>query len=1026
MILDSLSRMLNVASDARSSISKRELSSFCLVETGFNRYLLGSDGSIGTVLEIQGTAALGSNEDLVHFTEQSSETISTYMRGQGHAIQIFFMRDPSNSEKMLNNFLQPAYMSAKNRNLDMNDILSERAGYMSKYVVNEMICMVLWTRPLILNKFEQKRDKAERERLKPSWWPKSVDAQIYDKASNIILSRHSAFVETISTRLTSLKIRNRIITAHDAARMARNVLYPNSGAQDWRAFFPEDSVPRGEKPLMPWPRVPVLGRPDDMSHLLWPRFDAQIFDEGATVDSHPGVVIRNTRFVGIDMARGPLRIKPFNDLIANLKNTGNEPPWRASFLIEGGEINNFMTTVNLLLANVTAAMKSTHSKLYAQAIEGLRAYEGEFNGTVTKIRATFATWGPQDKIDIVNERVYKLQSAIEAWGNCQTKLVSGDAVETVMSSVPALDIRSTAPVGAAPLQEAIYVMPWMRESSPWNSGSLLFRTNDGRPFPYEPGSRLQNAFVDIVYGASGRGKSFLLSTMGLGFCLSASSAVTGEAELPMYRMLDIGTSSQGLINVLKNALPISKQHQALFYRLKMVRSDAINPFDLPLGLRKPLNEHKAFLVDLISLLATPAKQDGKIDTPVGMIELVGQIIDKAYDILDENGRGTPKKYNVGQEPIVDNLITKLGISDEECQYWYNVSTALWKKGYPREATIAQRYAVPTIRDLLITNLPEIQNMYAGDTGLLDLFERMIMSAQKEYEIFDGPTKLDLSSANVLSLDLNSVAPKGISPKQTAVMYILGIHIMLAGMQIHPDDVKVFFPEEYQQYHLDKIARMNEMPKCISLDEMHRTEGVMQVRKRVTWLMREGRKYGIQVRVASQQIIDFDKEMVDSATSIWICGVNTEDELRQAKDIFYLSNQAMKAIRNEVRGPREDKSGAPILAILNLKSGGKHEHVLINTVGPREAWSFSTSPKDVELRNRLSDKLGLREARRRLGSLYPGGSAEKAIEERSKVILSRNGGDQSNSDLGAIDEMVEEIVENRHIGEQVGDDKFINF
>lgn len=1022
MLLDSFARAKNSFSEARAWATQRELTSFCLVETGFEKYLIGKDGSVGTVIEIQGTSALGRNEDLVAFTEQSSEVISNYLRGSGHAIQIFFMRDPSYSVKMMNEHLRPVYKAAQNRDLDMSEILAERASYVGKYVVNEMICMVLWTRPSIMSKFERQRDKKERTKIKPSWWPKAIDAQIYDNMSNIILSRHHSFVETMASTLNTLKIRNRIINAHDAAKMSRNVLYPDSGARDWRAFFPEDSVVKGQKPIMPWPRVPVLGQPDDLSHILWPRFESQIFDEGAVTDSNPGIIIRNTRFVGIDMSRGPLRLKPFNNLISFLKNTGNEPPWRASFLIEGGGTGGFATTINILLANVTGAMKSTTSRLYAQAMEGLRAYEGEYNGTVVKIRATFATWGPADKIDIVNERVHKLQSAIEAWGNCETKLVSGDALETVMSSVPALDVRSTAPAGAAPLQEAIYVLPWMREASPWSSGSMFFRTVDGRVFPYESGSRLQNAFVEIVYGASGMGKSFLMNTMGIGFCVSAGATASGEARLPIYRFLDIGVSSQGLINMLRTSLPMSKQHQALFHRLKMSRKDGINPFDLPLGLRKPLPDHMAFLVDFVSLLATPARQDGSVDTPVGMIELVRQVIDKAYELHDENGRGTPKKYNPGQDIFIDNMIDKLHIPDEECQYWYNVSTALWRRGEPRAALIAQRYAVPTIRDLLITNLPEIQNLYVGDTKLLDLFERMIMSAQKEFEIIDGPTQLDLSSANVLSLDLNAVAPKG-NQRQTAIMYILGMHVMLHDLQLHKDDIKAYFPEEYHEYHLRMLAQMNEMPKCICLDEMHRTEGVLQVRKRVTWLMREGRKYNIQVRVASQQLPDFDKDMVNSATSVWLCGVNTEDELRLAKDIFNLSEQATRAIRNDVKGPKSDRSGAPILAIFTLKNGGKHEHVLINTVGPKEAWSFSTSPRDIELRNRLSDRLGLKEARRRLADLYPGGSAEKAIEERSKVILTRDGGNSEKSEIGAIDEIVNEIVEGKHIGEDNNEDLF---
>ena len=57
-------------------------------------------------------------------------------------------------------------------------------------------------------------------------------------------------------------------------------------------------------------------------------------------------------------------------------------------------------------------------------------------------------------------------------------------------------------------------------------------------------------------------------------------------------------------------MPEGKKHLAAYHRLRMTPDYAVNPFDTPLGNRKPLPSHKAFLVNLLSLLATPLDVHG--------------------------------------------------------------------------------------------------------------------------------------------------------------------------------------------------------------------------------------------------------------------------------------------------------------------------------------------------------------------------------------------------------------------------------
>ena len=100
-------------------------------------------------------------------------------------------------------------------------------------------------------------------------------------------------------------------------------------------------------------------------------------------------------------------------------------------------------------------------------------------------------------------------------------------------------------------------------------------------------------------------------------------------------------------------------------------------------------------------------------------------------------------------------------------------------------------------------------------------------------------------------------------------------------------------------------------------------------------------------------------------------------------------------------------GAPFLAVLSLKEG-KHEHLLINTLGPTEIWAFSTTAEDAALRGRLYAILGPVEARRRLSRRFPGGSAKGEIERRLAVAMER-GRSEEGAQEGVVEELVKELV-----------------
>ena len=82
--------------------------------------------------------------------------------------------------------------------------------------------------------------------------------------------------------------------------------------------------------------------------------------------------------------------------------------------------------------------------------------------------------------------------------------------------------------------------------------------------------------------------------------------------------------------------------------------------------------------------------------------------------------------------------------------------------------------------------------------------------------------------------------------------------------------------------------------------------------------------------------------------------------------FGLSEASAYVVRNRLKGPYADGSGAPFLAVISADNV-RYEHMLVNSLGPVEMWAFSTTPVDVALRKRLYARVGPGEARRRLAA-----------------------------------------------------------
>jgi intracellular multiplication protein IcmB len=967
---------------------RQPVESFIRLETSDDKTTFAAeDGSLVTLVRVDGSYQLIGDQEYKKILEDSVIKFGTRFDKPGHAIQVYFVRNYDRIGEEVRRLLRPNQQAAKNIGLEIDDIFAERATHLSNYLAWEEIYFVLWTRPSILSKSDFAR---EAEGARKRRWVRALDAQYPFAAVEGLRTRQRSFSTAIITALKEMGLRAGEVEVHEALRIIRANLFQGSMDSEWKPCLPGDPVPA---------RAPEHAT--DLSELLWPPLRQQLATVSARVINDHIVEMGKYVWGGVDMVLGPQDPLPFPALLNRLSES--KTPFRISFLIEGGGVQGM--AMQSFLASVLA-VTNAENKQVGDSLKGLAVLSR--SEPIVKLRVSFCTWAPKNNITLLEDRLSTLMQAAESWGYCQVSQLTGDPLDCVMSSALGIACASTAPPGIAPLYEMMKLLPWQRAASPFERGSILFRTPDGRVWPYQTGTNVTTTWFDLIFAQPGGGKSVLMNTLNLGTCLTA-----GMSSLPFVAVIDIGPSSAGLISLIKDALPPNRRHEAVSFRLQMNQQFAINPFDTKLGMRVPQVTERSFLVELLTLLCTPP---GQADPYDGISQLAGMVVDEMFRWRDDSiANAEPRPYLPRIDQAVDDALRKHEVTLPARAYWWDVVDILFDKGLTLEAGLAQRYAMPTLGDAVsAARRPQIRNLLdetsigASAEGVIHAFERMITSAVREFPILSSVTKFSLAENRVCSLDLADVCPQGdaTSDRQTAIMYMLARFALVTPWWIN-EEALAQMPVKYRSYHELRLRAFAETPKRLCYDEFHRTSSSKSVRGQIVRDVREGRKRGIQIVLSSQMLGDFSNDMVDLATGVWVLGTAISDSAVDAtQKCFGLTDTARWIIRHKLTGPKA--GGAPCLLILGT-TDGKYEQHLINTLGPIELWAFSTTAEDVAIRSRLYALLGASAARRLLAVNFPGGSARSEIRRRV-TMLSDKGVDPEKATVGAVtDQIVEEMT-----------------
>ncbi|MFZ9036198.1 MAG: AAA family ATPase [Francisellaceae bacterium] len=945
-------------------ILKHTRASYCDIETANSRHVLvNKDNSLLSIIQLNGFRRFVGSAEFQALCDSIAQTLQSAFLSKGHGLQFYFSYEPDEVAYHIDQALEPAVETAHRLGLDIADIFGSKKNMLTRMCAYESCFIVVRTDTRALPaQYIKKALKQQAQDRKGYNLATAKDAQNIFMDLPELNNLHDSLVSIIIDSFRQIGFYLKLMDVHEALYEVRRSIDANYTSPAWRAYLPGDPLP-------------VRHRQDgrrqeyDISELLWPPLANQLIPrEGQNIDLKMAR-IGDMLYLPMYIELFPKSIRSFYDLFKRVMNA--DLPWRISYMIsdEGIKVTQ---SKNWLAQFLT--FSSYHNKLIVETHKYLKMLEERGDDPIVKLKVVFTTWAHVEEKGLLKQRAAKLAQLVQGWGGCEVKEFYGDPFGEVMGSSLAIRNKSQATASAPPLSQVIKMLPITRPASPWQRGAILFRTPDGKLWPYQPGSSHQISWVDIIYARSGSGKSVLLNSLNLGLCLSP-----GLSQLPRIAIIDIGPSSKGFISLLKEGLSAEDRDKVAYHRLKLEDGDAINPFDTQLGIRLPTKLQRSFLINLLSLLYLDNVADS---LPEGMSGMLSMIVDEVFRQFSDHAQ--PKPYIPDRDVAISERLKQLRGTDAHFQTWWQVVDYLFDQGDHQSAMRAQTYAMPTLSDTIsAAHSHGVKDIYGkvciGNSAedYVSAFCRNISVIIRNYPTSSMPTQLHLEKIRVLALDLEEVAKTGsaAADKQTSVMYMLARHAVAQHYFLRMDEVMAF-PERYRAFHTQRVREILEEPKRIVYDEFHRTARSVSVREQVIQDMREGRKWKIQISLASQALEDFDKLMVDFATSIFILDSGSSQSIEKTCKTFGLNETEKQALATQVHGPTS--MGATFIAQFVTKQG-INTQLLTSSVSAVELWAFNTTSEDVHIRELLYKALGPKEARRRLAERFPSGTAVRELE-----------------------------------------------
>ncbi|WP_395675554.1 hypothetical protein [Inquilinus sp.] len=926
--------------------------------------LLGSDGSFCTLIRVLGATTIMSEEEFAESMDRRlAEPLGSLMKKPGHMLSISYERH-GNTDATAER--TGAFMRARSdgKALDVAGLISETEAIIRTQTVEETILIACWTFPEAASPTERARDTADNNRRLGEVGPLAVGLSRSLRLKSLD-GLHSAFVHQISEALDVAGLAVEVLAGQpdggrpDLTQISRALLFHHTPS-DWRPRAPNEATyfqPR------------ATGPDRDLAGFFAPPLSHQIMTAAAKVSpDHTEIAFGGRRYSLAVMTMFPRYLPVFNQIPAALAH--QRVPLRVAFHMESGPVTGgWKVPLKRILAGVMAKLAPANAN-YFHAVRAIEAATGQDLASFARTRIVAATWiEPNEPGDLLPRRRAHLVQTLKSWGEAGVADVAPDPLRALVETVPGATMSSVAaPAAIVPVAELVQALPFHRPAPVFTQGETVFLDPAGKVSPHEALSPSLASWLTLIFASPGKGKSMLMNRLNFDFC-----AYGAGGRLPLLGVIDIGVSSSGLIQTLSEALPSGRRREVAYVRLLNNRDHAINPFDLSLGLRAPLERERTFIANFLKILL-------RLNDATGS-ELVARVISRVYrGKSDMEMSGQPNRWQRGVHPELDSVCERNGIPLHERTTYWQITDALVQRGQHEWAAVAQRGASPILEDIVGVLA---QDEFAKDYPTL--CQRALRTAETavgEFPLFAHPTVLDLGDARVASIDLNDVVMRDPSSpdaqRANALMFMLARHLFLRRISGRADEIPhMELPSDpalkalYAAWWGRHYAIMQETPKRLCMDEYHVTGGGSSIAAQVEADTREGRKWGLEIILASQLLADFGK-LKNLASAVFILNAETQEIRDDAREIFGFSRAVAAVMVRDLTGPREGR-GANLLARYTLSSGERW--VLLNhRVGARLLWALTTKIQDRLLRDEMYRRLSTSEALAFLARRFPDGTA----------------------------------------------------
>ena len=137
--------------------------SYCRLETVDNGVLVADDGSLVSLLHLEGSLKHVGVEEYTAIVSGLTEKLQATLSKPGHAIQTLFEYDPENSGERIAELLQPSRLTAHNLGLHIGPLLEDWGHALQRFCALEKCWIALWTRPDVLPGSLRKTALKERD-----------------------------------------------------------------------------------------------------------------------------------------------------------------------------------------------------------------------------------------------------------------------------------------------------------------------------------------------------------------------------------------------------------------------------------------------------------------------------------------------------------------------------------------------------------------------------------------------------------------------------------------------------------------------------------------------------------------------------------------------------------------------------------------------------------------------------------------------------------------------------------------------